>query len=99
MGRKNNHRGNGVSRGTCPTVVGYDLFCGAGGLTKGLERAGISVKLGVDIDPDCRFPYTKNNRAKFLLKSVPDLSVDDLTGLKKTRSYKLLAGCAPCQPF
>jgi DNA (cytosine-5)-methyltransferase 1 len=99
MGKKNNHRGNDKSRGAFPMVVGYDLFCGAGGLTRGLERAGINVKLGVDIDPDCRFPYTKNNRAKFLLKSVPDLSVDDLTGGKKSRSYRLLAGCAPCQPF
>jgi DNA (cytosine-5)-methyltransferase 1 len=99
MGKKGSRRRGGDARSAFPVVVAYDLFCGAGGLTRGLERAGIRVKLGVDIDPACRYPYTKNNRAKFLLKSVADLSAEDLTGGNSNRSYRLLAGCAPCQPF
>jgi DNA (cytosine-5)-methyltransferase 1 len=51
-------------------IDAIDLFCGAGGLTHGLEKSGITVKLGVDIDPACQYPYEKNNKAKFLLKSV-----------------------------
>jgi len=99
MGKRHHHRRRGRAHAAFPVVVGYDLFCGAGGLTRGLEKAGIKVELGVDIDPECEFPYTENNRAKFLLKSVAELSADDLTGNKKTRHYRLLAGCAPCQPF
>jgi DNA (cytosine-5)-methyltransferase 1 len=99
MGQKGSRRRGRDARSAFPVVVGYDLFCGAGGLTRGLERAGVRVKLGVDIDPACRYPYTRNNRAKFLLKSVADLSAEDLTGGKSVRSYRLLAGCAPCQPF
>jgi DNA (cytosine-5)-methyltransferase 1 len=76
-----------------------DLFCGAGGLTRGLENAGIDVALGVDIDPDCEFPYVANNRARFLLKSVGDLTSADFENAYAGASYKLLAGCAPCQPF
>ena len=76
-----------------------DLFCGAGGLTRGLEKAGIYVSLGIDIDPTCRYPYTVNNNAKFLLKSVHDVIGSDLCDGSDKKALKLLAGCAPCQTF
>ena len=80
-------------------IIGIDLFCGAGGLTRGLEKAGLSVALGVDLDPACEFPYQANNGAVFLLKSVSELSESDLAPAFGGAEYKLLAGCAPCQPF
>jgi len=80
-------------------VYAIDLFCGAGGLTNGLQRAGIDVRLGVDIDPACEFPYIANNDAKFLLKSVEDLKADELRPYYRKKVIKLLAGCAPCQTF
>ncbi|AVQ74101.1 hypothetical protein B5D77_24935 [Microcystis sp. MC19] len=46
-----------------------DLFCGAGGLTHGFEKAGLIVKAGYDIDPACQFPYEHNNKAQFILKN------------------------------
>lgn len=73
------------------------MFCGAGGLTNGLAKAGIDVRLGVDIDPACEYPYTANNSSKFLQKSVVDLTAGELAF--GARGLKLLAGCAPCQPF
>ncbi|HXH74060.1 MAG TPA: DNA cytosine methyltransferase [Bacteriovoracaceae bacterium] len=79
-------------------IEAVDLFCGAGGLTKGLENAGINVSLGIDIDPICAYPYEANNKAKFLLKSVDQVQASELFN-KKLKGYKLLAGCAPCQPF
>jgi len=80
-------------------IKGIDLFCGVGGLTRGMEKAGIEVKLGVDIDPACQFPYSANNEAKFLLKSIEELSADDLRPYFHGGGFKLLAGCAPCQTF
>ena len=80
-------------------IVAVDLFCGAGGLTKGLEKAGIDVALGIDIDPACEFPYAANNKAKFLLKSVKELRAADLKKAYGDATFTLLAGCAPCQPF
>ena len=59
-------------------VYAVDLFCGAGGLTNGLEKAGIDVRLGVDVDPACEHPYTTNNKAKFLPKSVEKLHRKDV---------------------
>lgn len=81
------------------TIVGVDLFCGAGGLTRGLEDAGICVALGIDIDPACEFPYTANNQAEFLLRSVSDLKGSDISDRFGSSKFTLLAGCAPCQPF
>jgi DNA (cytosine-5)-methyltransferase 1 len=88
-----------VSVRRASSVAAIDLFCGVGGLTHGLAKSGIDVRLGVDIDPACEYPYTANNKAKFLLKSVTELSVDDLAKRLKRGGVRLLAGCAPCQPF
>lgn len=82
-----------------PSVAAVDLFCGAGGLTRGLEDAGIEVALGVDLDPACEYPYEANNKAKFLLKSVAEVTGDEIKDAFKSSDYSLLAGCAPCQPF
>lgn len=75
------------------------MFCGAGGLTHGLEKVGVHVSLGVDIDPACEYPYSANNKAKFLLKSVDDVKASELIKAYDGADLKLLAGCAPCQTF
>jgi DNA (cytosine-5)-methyltransferase 1 len=80
-------------------VSAVDLFCGAGGLTHGLIQAGIDVKLGVDIDSNCEFPYEANNDAKFLNRSVEDITGEDIHSYFNSDGIKLLAGCAPCQTF
>ncbi len=76
-----------------------DLFCGAGGLSHGLIRGGVKVNAGVDIDPHCRYPYEANNGAQFIDESVESLRAEDIEKLFDNGSVKLLAGCAPCQPF
>lgn len=80
-------------------IDAIDLFCGAGGLTRGLEKSGINVNLGIDIDPACEFPYSANNKADFLLKSVDDVKSSELLSAYNGADLKLLAGCAPCQTF
>jgi hypothetical protein len=71
-------------------IKGIDLFCGAGGLTRGLEAAGIDIVTGVDIDPACEYPFTANNRATFLLKSVEDIGSADFADTLKDSSLTLL---------
>jgi DNA (cytosine-5)-methyltransferase 1 len=80
-------------------VYAVDLFCGAGGQTHGLRKAGIDVRLGVDIDPACEYPYTANNDAGFLLDSVENLEARKLREHFPKNGIELLAGCAPCQTF
>lgn len=91
--------GNIVERNAGVVIRGVDLFCGAGGLTKGLEAAGIDMRVGVDIDPACEYPFSANNNATYLMKSVEDVSGADFAEAFKGAKFTLLAGCAPCQPF
>ncbi len=77
-----------------------DLFCGAGGLTYGLVKSGIKVTVGIDLDPSCRYPFEANNPdAKFIENDIKNFTSKDINCLFDKRSIKLLAGCAPCQPF
>lgn len=80
-------------------IYAVDLFCGAGGLTRGLLNAGIKVRAGIDLDPLCEYPYKQNNDVEFLKKSVTDLTPNEVRLFYRTRSLRLLAGCAPCQTF
>lgn len=84
-------------------VSAVDLFCGAGGLTHGLEQAGIKVEAGFDIDPDCAYPYEANNDAEFYEEDVGDIARDEPEQIGKLldddADATLIAGCAPCQPF
>jgi DNA (cytosine-5)-methyltransferase 1 len=81
------------------TVHGVDLFCGVGGLTYGLRKAGIDVVAGVDLDPDSEYPFAKNNSAVFIKADIRELTGVDLAALYPKRGLRLLAGCAPCRPF
>lgn len=81
------------------SIVAVDLFCGVGGLTHGLQQSGIDVIAGYDIDENCRLPFEANNNAKFINKSITDLQTIELQSHFKESDIKLLAGCAPCQPF
>jgi DNA (cytosine-5)-methyltransferase 1 len=84
---------------TRSNIKAVDLFCGAGGLTCGLKKAGIDVRAGVDLDPACKYAYQSNNKAEFLLRSVDQVTAEELSEYFKEADYSLLAGCAPCQPF
>lgn len=76
-----------------------DLFCGVGGLTHGLEKAGIDVAAGFDTDSLCQFAFEYNNHAEFVRQDVATLTGKDIRALWKKDATTLLAGCAPCQPF
>ena len=80
-------------------VAAIDLFCGIGGLTYGLIKAGIPVVAGIDIDKTCKYAYETNNQSTFICKDVRELTGADLEKLYPDECIKVLVGCAPCQPF
>ncbi len=81
-------------------VVCVDLFCGAGGLTHGLIAAGVKVVAGVDFDHACKHPYEANHDGtKFHQADVADLDASTVEAWFGDASVRVLAGCAPCQPF
>lgn len=84
-------------------IKAIDFFSGAGGMTKGLQMAGIDVFAGVDFEPSCKDTYERNNNAMFINKSIVDITVKEIKELfkknAKNEDYTMLAGCAPCQPY
>jgi DNA (cytosine-5)-methyltransferase 1 len=79
-----------------------DLFCGVGGLTRGLSDAGIEVVAGIDIDPGAGRTYEFNNpSAAFLCRDIRKVRSQELLDLLDGTppSEVLLAGCAPCRSF
>nr|CAK99384.1 hypothetical c-5 cytosine-specific dna methyltransferase protein [Spiroplasma citri] len=82
-------------------IVGIDLFCGIGGLTNGLVKSGIEILAGFDIDETCRksFEQKLNNSPKFIKKDIRELEKNDLLSFFLQNTYKIIAGCAPCQPY
>jgi len=83
-------------------VAAVDLFCGAGGLSYGLQQSGISVVAGIDKDPDCKYPYEQNIDGEYVRADVHALAQDPEPIAQMypwDADLKVLAACAPCQPY
>lgn len=88
-------------------IVAVDLFCGAGGLTRGLLDAGIDVVCGIDSDEKCSLTYESNNirengrSAKYIKTDIRQIDGNYIKNIftGSGGDYFMLAGCAPCQPF
>ena len=80
-------------------VQAVDLFCGVGGLTRGLLNSGIKVVAGFDNDETCAFTYQENNHIKFNKKDIRKVNGEEVNAWYDADSIKILVGCAPCQPF
>ena len=85
------------------TYTVLDLFCGAGGLSRGFIDAGFTVKLGVDFDDAALKTFEANHDGAVALKL--DLfnldNVDVIKSFFDDNNYKLdvLVGGPPCQGF
>lgn len=79
--------------------VAVDLFCGAGGLTLGLTRAGFDVRLGLDNDRHALGTYDVNHGGSGLLADVREVNGHDLLAEAGVDEIDLLAGGPSCQGF
>lgn len=76
-----------------------DLFCGIGGLSYGLKKAGLNVTAGIDFDTTCEYAYEQNIQTSFLGSDISQITGLKLNSLFPRGATKILVGCAPCQPF
>ena len=82
------------------TAPAADLFCGAGGISLGLERAGFDVVIGVDHDQHALATHRAHHAGLHLDWDLSDESVlERLAGVMRDAGIKLIAGGPPCQPF
>ena len=83
------------------TLRAVDFFCGAGGMTHGLLKAGINVLCGIDNELQCKHSYEENNKpATFINNDISSLSCEELTKelhLSVNDPTLIFAGCSPCQ--
>ena len=86
-------------RGRLPKIEVVDLFCGIGGLSYGMKSKGFKILTGFDLDWTCQYAYETNNEAKFVYKDIREVQREDIVPLYSKNAIKVLAGCAPCQPF
>jgi len=80
-------------------IAVVDVFCGVGGLTRGMQDVGLPVVAGIDFDKTCDFAFEHNNNSKFLHRDVTTIKAREVSKLYPKNSLKILVGCAPCQPF
>ncbi|SDJ52660.1 DNA (cytosine-5)-methyltransferase 1 [Halovenus aranensis] len=79
-----------------------DLFAGAGGLSTGLDNAGLEPIHAVEIDEDARATYAKN-REEFdqedLTGDIREVESSEIPEVVGQDSVDLVAGGPPCQGF
>ena len=79
-----------------------DLFCGCGGLSLGLKRAGFNVLAAIDSDELSVDTYRMNHKRTLLInQDIRTVKTLDLMKRLKLQpgDLDLLAGCPPCQGF
>lgn len=82
-----------------PTAV--DLFCGAGGLSRGLVNAGFHVVAAADHDPDASATYRLNFPGTTLVEGdlTQRVNHEALLNAVSWPALDLLVGGPPCQAF
>jgi DNA (cytosine-5)-methyltransferase 1 len=82
-------------------LVAIDAFCGAGGLSLGLKRAGFLVGAAFDNNEYAVATYRQNLGEHVLHADIRDMTVKklvDVAGVDPS-CFALIAGGAPCQGF
>lgn len=83
-----------------PNVV--DLFCGAGGLTLGFERAGFNTLVASDYQKDTLNTYKTNfPEAAIVQKDIRELTAEELmeAGSFDAEDVDMIIGGPPCKGF
>ena len=78
-----------------------DLFCGAGGLSYGLEQAGCNILLGVDNDDDSLKTFSLNHKNSIgaNIDLFSDYYLERIIDLTKGKKIDVIVGGPPCQGF
>lgn len=78
-----------------------DFFCGGGGMSYGMQEAGVQVLAGIDYEAKCKETFEANiTGSKFIQADVFELEASDLQkqlNLKINDDNLILIGCSPCQ--
>ena len=76
-----------------------DLFCGAGGLSYGFEKAGFDILLGIDFDRKALETYQLNHKeSKIICGDITEVVYEkDIKPLIGDKNIDVIIGGPPCQ--
>lgn len=82
------------------SLLAADLFSGAGGLSLGLEQAGVKVVFSADHDEKALETHRHHMAGMAVDWDLSDpLRVKEVADILRENSIDILAGGPPCQPF
>lgn len=77
-----------------------DLFSGAGGMSCGLELAGLQCLLGIDNDQQAIETFKHNHKnAQAICGNISEISIDQIQESINYQKIDLICGGPPCQGF
>lgn len=77
-----------------------DLFCGAGGLSSGFDKAGMENVLAVEFNPEFAKTYKRNfPHHRLLVEDIKNISNEDIKELLGGKKIDVIIGGPPCQGF
>jgi DNA (cytosine-5)-methyltransferase 1 len=78
-----------------------DLFCGCGGMSKGLSDAGLNIIAGIDVWDTAINSYKKNFHHQAICEDLTKLPPDKFNDIynKENKIIDLIVGGPPCQGF
>lgn len=77
-----------------------DLFSGAGGMSCGLEMAGLKCLLGVDSDQNALKTFNYNHpQAQIILGDIRNISTKQIEECIDNKKIDVICGGPPCQGF
>ena len=80
--------------------VVVDLFCGAGGLSTGFEKAGFKVAMGIDYNQKATDTFLANHKKSVVLcKDMTKITSKEILNSIGTDSIDIVIGGPPCQGF
>ncbi len=80
-------------------MQGIDIFCGAGGMSKGAELSGINVRYAVEVDKNAALTFEKNHPStRLFVENILNITANSHILLDR-REPVVLFGGPPCQGF
>jgi len=76
-----------------------DLFCGCGGMSKGLLDAGLNIVAGIDKDESAVRSYKKNFQHLAIQAFLEKLPPDEFSHKYNIKDVDIIVGGPPCQGF
>jgi DNA (cytosine-5)-methyltransferase 1 len=97
MPRNDRHAGVGVGH----RANYLDLFCGCGGFSLGLKRAGLNCVAAIDVDPEAVATFKANfpKVSHALERDLTTFAPEELRRIIGDKTIDIIVGGPPCQGF